>query len=213
MSVIATAVDASSAAIALLDESGHLRLKVGIGRFEADPEMALSIRESLGGSVLTSEEPTRIGDLSAVGKACQPERNLRVGPAYIVPIGAHGRTVGVLYLGRDRGAEPFFEADVNVVDEFRELSIELLELILPPPTAEFTEESGGRKLMNALRHEVNNPLAIIMGQAQILFRDPKIREDAYLSQSIEAILEAAERVRTVVRGLTQAGESGEAVED
>ena len=68
-------------------------------------------------------------------------------------------------------------------------------------------------LIKTERHEVNNPLAVVMGQAQILRNEPGVEADPHLRQSIDAIYEGSERIRDVLRTLTTPGEESRRVRD
>lgn len=206
---VAKSADASSAAILTLspDAPGHLRVHAGTGRFETAFQVSLPIQAALAGTVFSTGEPARVADLTEAQSAGPAERALRIGPAYLAPVVAESRSLGVLIVGRDRGAEPFFQNEMEIVARYQHVAREILGLSGgSAPAAGNQETEAGRALMNSLRHEVNNPLAVIMGQAQMLRRDSAISDDPYLSQSLDAVLDAAERVRAVLRGLTRADE-------
>lgn len=79
------------------------------------------------------------------------------------------------------------------------------------PADDKAAESGlGRyALIQALRHEINNPLAIVMGQAQLLRTETKVQRDPSLLSSIESILHESERIATLIMRLDAVGSSTE----
>ena len=66
------------------------------------------------------------------------------------------------------------------------------------------ERTGGataERIIHALRHEINNPLAVIMGQAQLLTGDPAVQADPSLQQSVSAIFTESQRIDTLIKRL------------
>ncbi len=57
------------------------------------------------------------------------------------------------------------------------------------------------QLVRALRHEINNPLAVVMGQAQLLQTEPVVKGDPLLRQSVSAIFEESARMEALIRRL------------
>jgi hypothetical protein len=204
------ALDASSAVLVLTaGECGdELDPVVRSGRFERLGEPCLDSVESFIGLAARTDGLVRSGDLSRDDRAAEAERRIGAGPACGRRLVAGEGVVGAVGFARDRGGEAFTEADEAALEEFDRVFAALassLGLVRPrdgdPPSP------AERRLMNTLRHEVNNPLAVVMGQAQILRNDPGIDADPHLKQSIEAIWEGSERIRDVLRALTAAGES------
>jgi GAF domain-containing protein len=56
---------------------------------------------------------------------------------------------------------------------------------------------GVTETVGALNHEVNNPLAAIVGNAQLLLREPDAELNPRLRAKIESILESARRIQRV----------------
>jgi len=206
---MAHALDASSAVLVL--SSGRSRDSldpvVRIGRFERLEESCIDSVESFLGIAVRSEDFVRSGDLSHDDRAAEVERGLGAGPACARPLKAGSAVVGGVGFARDRGADAFGEDDGVVLERFDRIAAVLLERLgLVAASDRNSPTASERRLMNTLRHEVNNPLAVVMGQAQILRSDPGIDADPHLRQSIEAIYEGGERIRDVLRRLTAAGE-------
>lgn len=60
---------------------------------------------------------------------------------------------------------------------------------------------AAREIVFGLRHEINNPLAVVMGQAQILKTESTILNDPVVQQSIDAIYDESARISELVRRL------------
>ncbi|HEU0052431.1 MAG TPA: histidine kinase dimerization/phospho-acceptor domain-containing protein, partial [Longimicrobium sp.] len=56
---------------------------------------------------------------------------------------------------------------------------------------------GGRQLLRALRHELNNPLAAVLGYAQLLEADPAVRGFPHVHQSVRAIVDESRRMNAL----------------
>jgi PAS domain-containing protein len=57
------------------------------------------------------------------------------------------------------------------------------------------------EIIRALRHEINNPLAVVIGQIQLLQQDPAVTGNPTLEQSLQAIHEESVRMHDLVRRL------------
>jgi nitrogen-specific signal transduction histidine kinase len=76
-------------------------------------------------------------------------------------------------------------------------------------------EQGARtaaELVARLRHEINNPLTGLIGQAQLLLRDQSLSDEA--RRRVETIEQLAKRIRDTVAALRvePGGEAGRAAE-
>jgi signal transduction histidine kinase len=210
LTAMSEALDASSSVLVLTarDCGDELDPVVRSGRFERLGEPCLDSVESFLGIAARTGGLVRSGDLSQDERAAEAERRIGAGPACGRRLLAGDGAVGAVGFARDRGGDPFTEADEAVLAGFDRVFAALAgSLGLVRPREDDPPSPAERRLMNTLRHEVNNPLAVVMGQAQILRNDPGIDADPHIKQSIEAILEGSERIRDVLRALTAAGES------
>lgn len=57
------------------------------------------------------------------------------------------------------------------------------------------------EIVRALRHEINNPLAVVIGQLQLLEKDPAVTGNRELQESLHAIREESVRMHELVRRL------------
>ena len=61
--------------------------------------------------------------------------------------------------------------------------------------------AAATEIIRALRHEINNPLAVVIGQLQLLQKDASVTENAMLQQSLDAIHQESVRMHELVRRL------------
>lgn len=78
-------------------------------------------------------------------------------------------------------------------------------------TAPASPQPGVVSVIQALRHEINNPLAAVMGQAQLLRGEPAVSEDVTLARSVDTILAESERIATLMKRLGAVGAVGDAL--
>lgn len=69
-------------------------------------------------------------------------------------------------------------------------------------------EAPARQVIRALRHEINNPLAVILGQVQLLGRESIVQNDPVLQHSIGTIHEEGQRILEMTRRLAAMEQSG-----
>jgi signal transduction histidine kinase len=71
----------------------------------------------------------------------------------------------------------------------------------PEPAEAESQMDGAKQIIRALRHEINNPLAVVMGQAQLLQREKSVSADPALHQSVSAIFEETRRMQDSLKRL------------
>jgi signal transduction histidine kinase len=76
--------------------------------------------------------------------------------------------------------------------------IGMAELVAPRGAAAPERGDAVRELVRGLRHEINNPLAVVMGQAQLLRKESAVQESAQLRQSVAALYAEAERMQSLL---------------
>jgi len=76
--------------------------------------------------------------------------------------------------------------------------IGMAELVAPRGAAAPERGDAVRELVRGLRHEINNPLAVVMGQAQLLRKEAAVQESAQLRQSVAALYTEAERMQSLL---------------
>jgi signal transduction histidine kinase len=130
-----------------------------------------------------------------------------------VPLAAGGRTLGALVLGR-RPPRPFEDADVYRGQRLARraalairnarahggLAGELAAVREAQPAVVHSEKMAALgRLAAGAAHEINNPLAAIVGNAELLIRREALTPSA--QQRAERILQASYRVARIVRQL------------
>lgn len=129
----------------------------------------------------------------------QAERALRAAAATTTPLHLELRVVlGDGSLGRvrlretDRGEWRGAARIVGVAERLPDAPA------AEPLDAAAREQEVVRDLVRGIRHEINNPLAVVMGQTQLLQKDPTIQHDPLLAQSLEALYSEALRIQDVL---------------
>lgn len=57
------------------------------------------------------------------------------------------------------------------------------------------------ELAGGVAHEINNPLAVILGTAQLMLQSPELPPN--LLRDVELVINSAERIATIIRGFTE----------
>jgi|GEM_PF-2830436 len=65
-----------------------------------------------------------------------------------------------------------------------------------------------RQVIRALRHEINNPLAVILGQVQLLERESVVQTDPVLRHSLDTIQAEGQRILELTRRLAAMEQAG-----
>lgn len=201
--------------VALHDaENGTISFPLRVENRERLPDVApRPFANGLTEHVLRTQQPRLLnGDVLAQAEALGLAPIGRPARSWLgVPFLAEGRAIGVIVLQDHDGTKIYDEHDLEVLtliagqaaaavrnarlfaqarDAYRELSETHASLLETERLRGVTETVG------ALNHEVNNPLAAIAGNAQLLLRQagtlPGGAED-----KVKRILEAARRIQTV----------------
>jgi GAF domain-containing protein len=100
--------------------------------------LVLPLGQSLSGRVQATGEPVVSDDFAHDERAAKSARAAmgQIGPAIVFPLGAPGNVRGVLTIGRRHGAEPFPQAQVDVVASFAAQAGVALELAASRSEAE-----------------------------------------------------------------------------
>lgn len=69
-------------------------------------------------------------------------------------------------------------------------------------------DAAARQVIRALRHEINNPLAVILGQVQLLGREGVVQGDPVLQHSLDTIQVEGQRILELTRRLAAMEQSG-----
>ena len=218
-------LDASAIVCTVEPEGDALLARVGTGALAAQEGTLLPLEGSFEGMAASAGASARTAALRADPRAyLADERELPAGPALAVALpGAGVGAVGVLLLAREAG-EPEFSAED-----------ETCALLAAPAVGGALEgaaayarargsraalerwraargagSEAGRQLLRALRHELNNPLAAVLGHVQLLEADAAVRGLPHVAQSVRAIREEGERIESLTRRLAALEASGDA---
>ena len=72
------------------------------------------------------------------------------------------------------------------------------------PGGVVTAETIAENIVRSLRHQINNPLAAVIGRAQLMIREEMVQDEPSLRQSVETILFESERINRFVQDLQKA---------
>jgi GAF domain-containing protein len=208
-------LDNTNFCVALHDEaSGMLSFPLRIEDHRPLPDLAPRLLgNGLVEHVLRTRQPRLLnGDVLAEVHALGLEVVGRPATSWLgVPLLAEGRAIGVISLQHIGGPARYDDHDLEVLtliagqaaatirnagllaqarDAYRELSETQASLLEAERLRSITETVGG------LNHEVNNPLAAIAGNAQLLLRDAGALP-AGVEDKVKRILEAARRIQGV----------------
>lgn len=208
-------LDATNCCVALYDEtSGMLSFPLRVESGKPLPDLSpRPLGNGLIDLVLRTRSPKLInGDVRDGANALGLEVVGRPSTSWLgVPLLAEGRAIGVITLQHLGGTKCYDEHDLEVLtliagqaaaairnarllnqarEAYRELSETQASLLEAERLRSITETVGG------LNHEVNNPLAAIAGNAQLLLRDAATLP-AGVGDKIQRILEAARRIQNV----------------
>lgn len=71
------------------------------------------------------------------------------------------------------------------------------------PTSTAPDGYDLEEMIRSIRHQINNPLAAVMGRAQLMMREDIVLREPMLRQSVETILYESDRINRFVRDLHQ----------
>jgi signal transduction histidine kinase/ActR/RegA family two-component response regulator len=164
------------------------------------------------GQSLHIPDVTASPDLLPAARAVVAQEGIR--GFVCVPIRSQGRVLGTLSLGR-RTAEPFSEAEnalleatadqIGLALEYARLMSETQHQLDDIKQAQAHLVAGERlstvgRLAAGVVHEINNPLAVILAQAQLLLRSDTAPEGR---ERLRAIIEETSRAARLLQSLLQ----------
>jgi K+-sensing histidine kinase KdpD len=208
-------LDTTCCCVALYDEgTGLLSFPLRIEDRRPMPELSpRPLGNGLLEHVLRTGQPRLLdGDVREAARALGLEVVGRPSTSWLgVPLLAEGRAIGVIALQHVGGPVRYDEHDLEVLtliagqaaaairnarlltqarEAYRELSETQASLLEAERLRSITETVG------SLNHEVNNPLAAIAGNAQLLLRDAGALPPG-VGDKVSRILEAARRIQAV----------------
>ncbi|MBI3553328.1 MAG: response regulator [Elusimicrobia bacterium] len=214
------------ALLALVEKALEKReLKAVVGLYEASKAMFQTIKldellplvARLTRSVLRADEVQvmllndgRLETAAALGAV-----SLREGASLVHPLRADGETFGELRVGRASRADPFNAADERHMTIF---GAQLAQAVYNARMVKRLQEAQGRlihsermnavgRLASGVAHELNNPLASLLGFAQLLIQESAL--SAGQRKDVDCIMEQGQRCKTIVSDLLQFGRKRE----
>jgi GAF domain-containing protein len=123
-------VNADFATVALPAGADHVSIDVVSGDDAAELEgQRFPIADSVSGEVLRTGARVVLADAAADHRVSQPQvSGGAVGPAMWIPLTANGEPVGALSVARHRGATPFSDAELELVQLFAAHASVILEV-------------------------------------------------------------------------------------
>jgi hypothetical protein len=208
-------LDTTNCCVALHDEAtGMLSFPLRVEGRQPLPDLTpRPLGNGLIEHVLRTRAPQLLnGDVREMAEALGLDVVGRPSTSWLgVPLLAEGRAIGVVAVQHLAGAAAYDDHDLEVLtliagqaaaairnarllaqarDAYRELSETQASLLEAERLRSITETVGG------LNHEVNNPLAAIAGNAQLLLRDTGALPTG-VEDKVKRILEAARRIQSV----------------
>ena len=123
-------VDADIATIALPAGSDELVIDIVAGAVADELRgRRFTVADSVSGEVVRTGRIVVMADASQDFRVSQPQVSSGlIGPAVWIPLTANGRPAGTLSVGRVRGAAPFTDSEIDVVDLFAAHASVILEV-------------------------------------------------------------------------------------
>jgi signal transduction histidine kinase len=222
----ASALASADAALALVEPNELLQVRCGLGALAWLEGEFLPGRASFVGEAVQARAPRDAVRLSSHPDAYPLEQELGAGPALAVPLLLADAAQGALLLLRPAGERPFTQEEAAEIATLADVAAALVAgtvaydqrrgsraaaaqaqkpapqkvAVLPPAPAGLT----AAELIRALRHEINNPLAVVRAHSQLLERDAAVQEAQPLLSSVQQIAEAARRLGELTARLAAA---------
>ncbi|MDO8589078.1 MAG: ATP-binding protein [Armatimonadota bacterium] len=228
-------VGADSASVMLLDEeTQHLRIVAAKGLPEhVVRDTSIRIGEGFAGLVAQEGEPLML-DSDDLDDRLKPmaHRTDKVLSAVITPIKVEGRVRGVINVTNRRDGSKYTVDDLNTIatlaqqasmviqkiELYQSLEQQVLKLSealeeLSKTQAELTQAdklASIGQLAGGVAHEINNPLHIMLGRAEMLLES--VSPNSPEHRDVQILYEQVERLTKLVRNLLKFARRGESAE-
>jgi len=224
-------IDGDTASLMLLDDDGRaLRIAAACGLAqEVMRETRIPIGEGIAGFVAQEGEPLLLTADSAPPRLlAHLRRSDEIRSAISVPLILDAKVVGTLNVNRTRNVADFNRRDLNTlslfatqavlaiekaqlyaasqqqVERLRQMLAELertqAQLIQSEKLASLGLLAGG------VAHEINNPLMVILGRAELLL--PEVEADSKCARDLDTIRRETTRIADIVRNLLKFSREG-----
>jgi signal transduction histidine kinase len=224
-------IDGDTASLMLLDDDGRaLRIAAASGLAqEVVRDTRIPIGEGIAGFVAQEGEPTLLTSSSADPRLLPHlRRSDEIRSAISVPLILDAKVVGTLNVNRTRNVADFDRRDLNTlslfatqavlaiekarlyaasqhqVERLRQMLEELeraqAQLIQSEKLASLGLLAGG------VAHEINNPLMVILGRAELLLQE--VEPDSKCARDLDTIRRETTRIADIVRNLLKFSREG-----
>jgi GAF domain-containing protein len=223
----AAALGASDAVVATLDDAALLHVRSGTGVLSWLEGEFMPAQGSFVGQAVQSRSAREAPRLNSDPEAYPLEQELGSGPGLAVPLLVDDQAVGALFLLRPARERPFTQEEIGELCALGDVAGALIAgsaaydrrrssraaaetaakravaprvAVLPAPASGLT----AAELIRALRHEINNPLAVVRAHSQLLERDPLVQEAQPLLDAVQQIADAGRRLGDLTARLAAA---------
>ncbi|HUT73487.1 MAG TPA: ATP-binding protein [Armatimonadota bacterium] len=224
-------IDGDTASLMLLDEGkGELRIAAACGLpQEIIASTRIPVGEGVAGFVAQEGEPLLLTSDGADPRvAPQLRRGEEIRSAICVPLIVEGQVVGTLNVNRTRTVQDFDRTDLNTLSLFAtqavlaiekarlyaagQQQVETLRHMLAELERAQAQLIQSEKLASlgllagGVAHEINNPLMVILGRAELLLQD--LAAEAPAARDLDTIRRETVRIADIVRNLLRFSREG-----
>jgi PAS domain S-box-containing protein len=204
-------LDTDTVAILLLDADELRLVPRAIDGLEGatDQAAAVPLGQGFAGRIAAEQRTTGLADLDATEVDDPTVAHLRhagIRSLLGVPLLARGRVIGVLHVG-SRARNAFAEEEARLLQLAADrvaLAIENARLFEAEQRARSVAEAANRAkdvFLSTAAHELKTPVAAVKGYAQVLARQPALRDDPRAAQMLGVIDRHSDRLTRLVEDL------------
>ena len=210
------AIDADSGSVMLLEPHRQLRVVASVGlkrRFARG--LRLMVGERVAGWVAKHRQPQLlVGALAPHGRFAHVQGRTEVKSSLVIPMLVKRKLIGVLNLNRTASDAVFTKEDIELVSTLANqaaLAVQQMQLYQKLETS-FAEVRQIKsqliqseklaalgRLASAMAHEIDNPLTVISGTAQLLMDDVRRHPDQVAS--LQRIVDQSDRASDIIERL------------
>lgn len=211
---VADTMEVESCSIYLIDDDNVLRIKASIGLTEEErQELQFKIGEGITGQVFQEKKGMIVNDLAHDPRAKYIPHRRAARKLLSLPLLIRETPRGVMNIHNKKDGSDFTKDDLDLLNIFanqttvaienfrlfREVSRELQRVTeLQTQLIQSEKLSAIGQLVAGVAHEINNPLGIILGYAELLQRQTN---DPSAQKSLKAIRQATMRAASIVKNL------------